>query len=74
MNEERQDGGAQADPEQRAFGGGADMPPREPDQPQDGNEELARDGGQGEGSEPTPKPDEQSNPHGDYGSLPGYGG
>ncbi len=59
------------DPEQQAFRGGADKPPAEPDQPQDGNEELSRNAGGGEGSG---RPDEQANPHGDYPSLPGYGG
>jgi hypothetical protein len=69
MSDRRDDRQAGGDPEDRAFTGDSDGPPREPDQPADGNEELERST---RGREA--KPDKQSNPHGDYPDLPGYGG
>ena len=67
--DEKRDQGLAADPEERAFTGNPDGPPQEPDQPAKGNEELERSTREGE-----PKPDKQTNPHGDYPDLPGYGG
>ena len=71
MNEDRSQGGASADPDARAFTGGPDMPPQEPDQPGDRNEELLR---KDEGKQAEDKPDAADEGHGDYGGLPGYGG
>ena len=69
MSDQRDQGQSGADPEERAFTGDADGPPREPDQPAEGNEELERST-----RETEKKPDEQANPHGDYPNLPGFGG
>jgi hypothetical protein len=60
-----------ADPDQRAFTGGADKPPQQPDQPPQGNEELTRSK---DGEDAQAEGDAAGNPHGDYPSLPGYGG
>lgn len=68
-------GGSSQDPEERAFTGGADMPPGQPDQPAEGNRELLRDQEQEEEADkPAEAPPGGDNPHGDYPSLPGYGG
>ena len=72
-DQEQQLGGSSADPEERAFTGGADMPPEQPDQPAEGNRELLRDEEE-EPNKPAEPPQVQDNPHGDYPSLPGYGG
>ncbi len=72
MSEDRPQGGSGTDPEKRAFTGGATMPPEQPDQPADGNEELLRPDGQGEGSDE--RGPGEDNPHGGYTNLPGYGG
>lgn len=69
MIDERDQAQSNGDPEERAFTGDADGPPKEPDQPADGNEELERST-----REWKPEPDSQANPHGDYPNLPGYGG
>jgi hypothetical protein len=69
MNDERDQGVPGADPEERAFTGGPDGPPQEPDQPPAGNEELERST-----RERKPEPESQANPHGEYPNLPGYGG
>ena len=72
IEDQERSGGSSQDPEERAFTGGADMPPEQPDQPAEANRELLRD------QEKTDKPAEaapgEGNPHGDYPSLPGYGG
>ena len=65
-------GGSSRDPEERAFTGGADTPPEQPDQPAGGNQELLRD--EEETDKPAEAPPGETNPHGDYPSLPGYGG
>lgn len=72
QDQDQPQGGSGADPDERAFTGGADMPPEQPDQPADKNQELLRD--REEGGEPDEAPAGQDNPHGDYPSLPGYGG
>ena len=71
MSEDRSQGGASADPDARAFTGGPDMPPQEPDQAGDRNEELLR---KDEGKQADDKPEAADEGHGDYGGLPGYGG
>ncbi len=48
------------------------MPPEQPDQPAQGNRELLRD--EEEADKPAEAPPGADNPHGDYPSLPGYGG
>ena len=58
------------DPDTRAFGGGADTPPQQPDQPVDGNRQLLRDEAEDTSDEGADAPPA----HGDYGNLPGYGG
>ncbi len=75
MSEERTNGqgGTAGDPERRAFTGGADMPPSQPDQPEQENEELLRKPDKG-GDGAAEEPEGGGNPHGDYPSLPGYGG
>ena len=71
---------APADPEGRAFSGGPDMPPAEPDQPASGNEELLRgerDPSEDAGDEAKDAPEADrpgKSPRGEYGNLPGYGG
>lgn len=71
MSEDRPDH-AGADPEQRAFTGASDMPPKQPDQAAEENGELLRPE---EGAEaPENSSDSAPNPHGDYTNLPGYGG
>jgi hypothetical protein len=72
-DQERPLGSSSPDPEERAFTGGADMPPEQPDQPAAGNRELLRDEEE-EPKKPAEAPQVQDNPHGDYPSLPGYGG
>ncbi|MDP8913959.1 MAG: hypothetical protein M3N39_10345 [Pseudomonadota bacterium] len=72
-DQERPLGGSSPDPEERAFTGGVDMPPEQPDQPAGGNRELLRDEEE-EASKPAEAPPAEDNPHGDYPSLPGYGG
>ena len=67
-------GGPSQDPEERAFTGGADTPPQQPDQPAEGNRELLRDDKEKEADKPAEAPPGGENPHGDYPSLPGYGG
>ena len=63
------------DPEQRAFTGGADMPPQQPDQPADQNKELLREDGEApEGGAASADEGTSENPHGEYTDLPGYGG
>lgn len=69
MIEDRDQGQAGTDPEGRAFAGKPDMPPSQPDQPETGNEELKRPGG-----EPGGEGEDRKDGHGDYGELPGYGG
>jgi hypothetical protein len=66
-----QDQNKAADPDQRAFTGAADMPPQQPDQPAEGNEELTRSK---DGEEAQKEGGTAGNPHGEYPSLPGYGG
>ncbi len=74
-----QDQGRQdsTDPEQRAFTGGADMPPEQPDQGAEANEELLREE-QGDSAPAlnAPKRNDAGDDgsHGDYANLPGYGG
>ena len=72
MADERQQGGASADPEERAFTGSPDAPPQQPDQPAEGNEELLRPEEGAERQEQAAPSD--PNPHGEYPDLPGYGG
>ena len=72
-DQEQPGGGSSSDPEERAFTGGADMPPEQPDQPAEGNRELLRDEEE-EPNKPAEAPPTEGNPHGDYPSLPGYGG
>jgi hypothetical protein len=67
MSQNSDQGGA--DPEERAFTGSPDMPPQQPDQPAEANQELQR---KDEEAEPGKEP--AANPHGDYPNLPGYGG
>ena len=75
MSQEQPGGTASSDPEKRAFTGGPDMPPQEPDQPAEGNDELLReDDEQKGGAAPNQNGNKEGNPHGDYTSLPGYGG
>ena len=70
MSDDQKRTGAGTDPEERAFTGGADMPPEQPDQPAEQNQELLRDGSEGE----RPPTDGGDDGHGDYTGLPGYGG
>ena len=72
-DQQRRVDGPAPDPEERAFTGGADVPPEQPDQPAEGNRELLRDD-QKEADNPADAPPAEGNPHGDYPSLPGYGG
>jgi len=67
MQDERQGG----DPEERAFTGAPDMPPQQPDQPREGNEELQRPD---KNADEPPAGEAGGNPHGEYTGLPGYGG
>ena len=70
MADDRNQEQRSADPEGRAFAGGPDAPPQQPDQPVDGNLEMLRDDAEEtseDGSDAPPA-------HGDYGNLPGYGG
>ena len=60
------------DPEKRAFSGHPDHPPRQADQPPEGNEELLRDGGESQDGERGGE--EGGKSPGDQGTnLPGYG-
>jgi hypothetical protein len=72
-DQERPLGDSSTNPEERAFAGGADRPPSQPDQPAEGNQDVSRDKGEG-ANKPAEAPPAQKNPHGDYPSLPGYGG
>jgi len=69
MNQERDQARPGEDPEERAFTGRPDGPPREPDQPPEGNAELKRSPEQ-----PQSDASDGDEPRGDYGNLPGYGG
>ena len=72
-DQEQQGGGSSRDPEDRAFTGAADLSPEQPDQQAGGNRELLRDDRE-EANKPAEAPPAEENPHGDYPSLPGYGG
>ncbi len=68
--------GAPGDPEERAFTGHPDHPPREPDQNAGANSELLRDHGGSDGpdrSSGTEDVGEHKSP-GEATTLPGYGG